>query len=166
MTKPLLLLDVDGVLNAMGPGDGGEMHTIQVDGFPFRYSIDTGDRLRKLAETFQLIWATAWEDDANKFLCPLWQMDDLPVIKFAVRYDAGMTWKLRNVQEFVKNQPCAWIDDDFHSDAYIWAEIRGEEEEIPTKLVHTNPAFGLTTDMVFNLLLWGSQLRHTQSLEN
>jgi hypothetical protein len=65
ITKPLLLLDVDGVLCPIGSGPGETMRRLVVDEFPFVFSERLPARLATLSERFILVWATSWEHAAN-----------------------------------------------------------------------------------------------------
>ena len=72
--RPLLLLDVDGVLNPLGvreaPGfipfvvdDPGAVGTV-----PVLLSPEHGRWLTSLADEYQLVWATSWEGDADRLI--------------------------------------------------------------------------------------------------
>ncbi|MGH2982878.1 MAG: hypothetical protein ACRDK5_01270, partial [Solirubrobacterales bacterium] len=76
-TKPILAVDIDGVISLFGfegskkpggPSEGapGEYHLI--DGMLHCISMETGDQLNRLAKTYELIWASGWEDRANDHL--------------------------------------------------------------------------------------------------
>jgi hypothetical protein len=82
---PLLLLDVDGVLNpfaAPACPPGYTEHEFFPGEEPVRLGRAHGPWLQELATRFQIVWATAWGADANRFLAPLLQIPDLPVIRF------------------------------------------------------------------------------------
>src|ERR687895_2533392 len=69
--KPILFVDVDGVISLFGfaPGTGelpGPLHWI--DGIAHCIPGDVGQRLVTLAERFGLVWATGWEERANDHL--------------------------------------------------------------------------------------------------
>jgi hypothetical protein len=138
--KPLLLLDVDGVLCPIGPGPGEPMCTLLVDEFPVTFSEQLPSRLANLSRRFTLVWATAWEHDANRSLAPVLGLPELPLILFAGRSSRpGRTWKLAAVRRFVGDRPTAWVDDEFGLDAHAWAKRR----PAPTLLLDINPARGL-----------------------
>ncbi|MFF3597047.1 HAD domain-containing protein [Kitasatospora indigofera] len=65
MPKPLLFLDVDGVLNpaAPHPDAGFEAHALL--GYRVLLSARHADWLRELAGGYQLVWATTWEEEAT-----------------------------------------------------------------------------------------------------
>lgn len=84
--RPLVLLDVDGVLNALAlqPGPAWEHHTCQNWNGSYRVRLNPshGPMLLKLAEETgaELVWATTWCDDANKQIGPKVGLPELPVI--------------------------------------------------------------------------------------
>lgn len=141
MTKPLLLIDVDGVLCpnfSAGPLPGFER--FDTGGADVWLWKQHGDWLNHLATWFDLVWATTWEQDAAEILAPALSLPlDMPVIEFTSGA-ARRTWKLTDIEEFVGDRPFAWIDDDIGPDAELWAEMR----DAPTLLVHADPAVGMT----------------------
>jgi hypothetical protein len=85
---PLLLLDVDGVLNpfaAPACPPGYAEHEFFPGEDPVRLCAAHGPWLRELATRFQIAWATAWGTNANRLLAPLLQIPDLPVIQGLVK---------------------------------------------------------------------------------
>ena len=78
--KPLLFVDVDGVISLFGfaPSQDeapGPFHW--VDGIAHCIPADAGSRLARLAERFELVWATGWEEKANEYL-PLHPQAPIP----------------------------------------------------------------------------------------
>jgi len=156
--RPILAVDVDGVISLFGfeerpegPGIRFEM----VDGVPHCISLVAGDRLRRLGEWFELLWATGWEDKANFYLPNLLGIPELPHISFdgAARFGSAH-WKLGPLDEYGQGRPLAWIDDSFDESCYEWAEKRSE----PTLLVPTEPHLGLEEAHVAALEFWAGQL--------
>jgi hypothetical protein len=141
MTRPYLLIDVDGVLNPFGLDarpDGFIRHELM--GYEVWLCLRHGRWLNELARWFDLVWATTWQHNASKLIAPILQLPgDLPVIEFG--QGAGdETWKLHDVERFVGDRPLAWIDDDLWGDAFAWADGRGAQ----TLLVRTSPTVGFT----------------------
>jgi hypothetical protein len=68
--KPLLLLDVDGVISLFGfpPDNRPAGAFLTVDGIPHFLSGTVGEHLRTLAGDFDLVWCTGWEERANDYL--------------------------------------------------------------------------------------------------
>ena len=83
MPRPVLLLDVDGVLNPHGTVKCPKGFT-EYDLFPgeepVRLSPAHGEWINELQQVFDIAWATAWNDDANRLLAPLLGIAALPVV--------------------------------------------------------------------------------------
>src|SRR5438105_6537409 len=96
--RPLLFVDVDGVISVFGfPSDRpppGGFHSI--DGIVHCISDQASERLARLSNRFELVWATGWEEKANEYLPHLLNLDgDLPVLTFDGRAEFGTApWKL------------------------------------------------------------------------
>lgn len=144
---PLLLLDVDGVLFPMG----GRADAAQaaVPGHPhLRYGVKTRGRLARLSCAFRLVWATSWEHEANAVVAPLFGLPPLPVIVFEDKARLGESWKLPAIRAFVRDRPCAYVDDDIGRDALSWMRERDE----PTLVLPVRGDRGLGADDVEELL--------------
>ena len=152
--QPLLLLDVDGVLSPF-EGTAFEMRRVNPEGFervdlPEDFVEDfiwmsraNAARLRRLAEAFEVVWATGWGHRANAVIGPFHELDHLDVIELT--FSGDVTWKLSSVSAYVGSErPCVWIDDDLGDDAERWAETRRG----PTLLIRCEPHIGLTDEMV------------------
>jgi hypothetical protein len=158
MSRPILAVDVDGVISLFGfddPPAKGEARFELVDGMVHCISLVAGERLKRLGEHYELIWATGWEEKANYYLPSILGMAELPFLSFdgAARFGSAH-WKLGPLDEYTKGRPAAWIDDSFDESCYEWA--RGREE--PTLLVPTEPAIGLEEVQVEALTAWARSL--------
>jgi hypothetical protein len=154
VSRPILAVDVDGVISLFGaesPPDRSHTRFELVDGVPHLISLPTGDRLQRLSEHFELVWASGWEDKANFYLPPLLGLPDLPHVTFDGAARAGAAhWKLGPLEEFAAGRPLAWIDDNFDESCFEWAEGR----EQPTLLVPTETHLGLEEAHVGALEAW------------
>jgi hypothetical protein len=158
--RPILFIDVDGVISLFGfapEADSlpGPLHWI--DGVAHCIPDYVGTRLVSLAESFELVWATGWEERANEHLPYLLRLPfgDLPTLSFDGRAVFGSAhWKVDAIDEYAGDRPAAWVDDNLDEVCIEWAEYR----RAPTLLVETNPAEGLTDEHVKRLLGWAAGL--------
>jgi hypothetical protein len=145
---PILFVDVDGVISLFGfePGDPpGNFH--QIDGIVHCIGREAGRRLTRLAERFELVWATGWEDKANDYLPRLLALEanNLPFLTFGEQAVFGTAhWKVDAINEYAGNRPAAWIDDNLDERCIAWAERR----PAPTLLVETQAPVGITDEDV------------------
>jgi hypothetical protein len=157
---PILFLDVDGVISLFGFAASAEqlpgpLHWI--DGIAHFIPEDVGERLVRLAESFELVWATGWEERANEHLPFILGLPfrDLPYLTFDGRAVFGSAhWKLEAIDAYAADRPAAWIDDNIDDECMAWAAGRSA----PTVIVKTDPAVGLTDEHVEELLRWADGL--------
>jgi hypothetical protein len=156
--RPVLAVDVDGVISLFGfegPLDqaGGRFHLI--DGVAHCISDVAGAQLKRLAEVYELIWATGWEDRANDHLPLLLGLEgDLPSLRFDGRARFGTAhWKLEAIAEYAGDRPLAWVDDSLDPSCYHWAD----ERRAPTLLVPTESDIGITEAHTERLLAWARE---------
>jgi len=158
--KPVLFVDVDGVISLFGFDPSpesvpGPFHW--VDGVIHCIPSSIGDRLVRLSERFQLVWATGWEERANEHLPHILQLPfgELPCLTFGGRAVFGSShWKLDALTAYAGDRPAAWIDDNIDRACRSWAKDRG----VPTLLVPTEPAVGMTDEHVDQLLRWADSV--------
>jgi hypothetical protein len=156
--KPLLLVDVDGVISLFGfqgnrPPEGS-FHWI--DGIPHFLSARAGEHLLELWPLFELVWASGWEEKANEYLPHLLGLPGpLPHLSFEHAVgSSGAHWKLDAIDRYCGSRPLAWVDDSFNDACHEWAAAR----EAPTLLVRTQPESGLTQHEARHLQLWARTL--------
>ena len=133
----------------------GPLHWI--DGVAHCIPEANGDRLVTLAEHFELVWATGWEERANDHLPYLLKLPfrDLPCLTFDGRAVFGSAhWKVDAIDEYAADRPAAWVDDNLNEACHRWAE----ERAAPTLLVETSPPVGLTDEHVSELVRWADGL--------
>ncbi len=152
--KPVLAVDVDGVISVFGfenPADApGDFHLI--DGMAHCIPPGVGPRLCRLADHYDLVWATGWEDRANEHLPALLGLPGkLPYLTFAGAARFGTShWKLDAIGRYAGARPLAWVDDCIDESGRRWAGSR----EAPTLLVPVEPARGLEEPHVEALIRW------------
>jgi hypothetical protein len=155
---PLLFVDVDGVLSVFGfATDGpapGSFHS--VDGMPHCLVHGCGERLNRLSRSYDLVWATGWEERANEHLPHLLGLAvRYPTLSFDHQPEWGSAhWKLSAIERYAGDRPAAWIDDNFNEACRFWAN----ERQAPTLLVPTRPEIGITDDHVARLEAWANRL--------
>jgi hypothetical protein len=179
--RPLLLVDIDGVISLFGrpPGsqerlaaDGshldGSFHSIE--GIPHFLSSTAAAHLLSLAPLFELVWASGWEERANEHLPHLLGLPEpLPFLRFPRDEDVAGAggrrgaagpqttlahWKLQSIDSYAGERPLAWIDDAFNPACHDWAAGRAAA----TLLVQTEPEHGLTWREARLLEQWAQEL--------
>jgi Swiss Army Knife RNA repair-like protein len=158
-SKPILFLDVDGVISVFGFSPDiaefpGPIHWI--DGVAHCIPDEGGERLMRLWDRFDLVWATGWEEKANDYLPFILRLPGpLPVLTFDGRAVFGSAhWKLDAIEAYARGRPAAWIDDNVDEECHAWAERREE----PTLIVQTLSPVGITDEHVDELLAWADEL--------
>lgn len=143
--RPLLLLDVDGVLNPLGGKQPQGFDHYDFLGYDVYLSQQHGKWLNDLTDFCDLTWATTWEDDANHLIGPAIGLPKLPVIHFEHASLQDMTYKLKDVSKYVgEDRAVIWLDDDLFTDAFQWAKKRPGA----TLLIRQNPKVGLTEESI------------------
>jgi hypothetical protein len=161
--KPLLYVDIDGVLNLTSPRDPRRFVERTVGAATVLISPEHGDWLRELSDHYQLVWATAWEHHANERMSPLLGLPDLPVVEISSyrRQDGDPRCRVIELLTMRKwapilrhadGRPFAWVDD------VIPTRIR--YQAWPYRgilLVPVDPRDGLTRRHVERLLAWAQR---------
>lgn len=147
--SPLLFLDVDGPVLPFGGGSAEEPWDDVVDSQLARLSRTTG--LRLLALPCRLVWATAWEEDANTEIAPRIGLGELPVVIWPdfsderAREDTwlGLHWKTRTLVHWAAGRDFAWVDDEITDADREWVA----EHHTGRALLHrVDSTSGLTDD--------------------
>lgn len=164
MNKPLLGLDIDGVLNAFGdPFELPEHTELYVGGYWVLLNIDEQSKwITELQDHFDIVWATMWTHRANEYIAPILNVGPFPVIdhddipdtvdESTLRKIDG--FKIATITPYIGDRPFAWIDDDISEIAHQWAS----ERNAPTKLVRPDPMLGMQRKHVDQLIKWAEGL--------
>jgi hypothetical protein len=164
--RPLLMVDIDGVISLFGFDRSGvgpharpdvTFHTI--DGIPHFLSRSAATHLLSLAEQFDLVWCSGWEEKAEEYLPHLLDLPaGLPFLRLQRSQGAGRSinghWKLDAIDTYAGTRALAWIDDALNSACHAWAATR----LAPTLLVETDPAVGLSSAEAELLTEWAQTL--------
>jgi len=155
--KPLLLVDIDGVISLFGGNLGsqaGSFHSIE--GIPHFLSSAAAAHLLDLTGHFEPVWCSGWEEKANEHLPHLLGLPaGMPFLRFDRSVGrANAHWKLDAIDAYAGERPLAWIDDAFNRACHDWADARAA----PTLLVATLAEHGLTTRERALLLAWAREL--------
>lgn len=161
--KPLLMVDIDGVLSLFGVSiladadprlAEGSFHSIE--GIPHFLSATAAAHLLELRSLFELVWASGWEERANDHLPHLLGMPaGLPFLRFSRSVGrSNAHWKLDAIEAHAAGRALAWVDDALNDECHAWAHGRSA----PTLLVQTEPERGLTDREARLLGDWALQL--------
>jgi hypothetical protein len=164
MTRPLLLIDVDGVISLFGfdPGRPPDGTFRFVDGIAHFLSAEAAQHLAELCRWYEPAWCTGWEEKANEYLPEaLGLPGPWPYLELGSLDDDGRRhWKLDAIERYAGEvRPLAWIDDAHDEHCRAWAASRPG----PTLLIGTDPAVGLTADQANELVRWAQALAATEN---
>jgi len=156
-TKPLLFVDIDGVLSLFGfcPQQvPARSSWHQVDGIVHLLSHEAAEHLQALDSHYEIVWCSGWKDRANDHLPHVLRVGPYPHLVFGPGPSEIGHWKLQAVIDHAGERPLAWIDDDLNDAVRVWAR----ERAAPTLLVETAPSSGLTTALAERLRAFAQTL--------
>lgn len=155
--RPILLLDVDGVLNVYGvdecPAGFAEFELFPEDEEPVRLCLAHGEWIRQLGERFEVVWASGWGAHAPRLLGPILGVDDFSFVPMPeIPFDPAE--KVPAIAAVVGDRPAAWLDDIVTPEARAWARDRA----VPTLLVEVDYRTGLERHHVDEVISWCDRL--------
>lgn len=174
MVKPLLFIDVDGVLNpdSVSSGrrpDGYMTHRMRPTGWEMprkalRVWLNPSHGGWLMDLPFELVWGTTWEDEANEWIGPHLGLLELPVVHFENKLGRrvnGVHWKTSDLVKYADGRPFAWLDDEISARD---GEYVREHHSGPSALIQVAPLVGLTEDHLLRLRSWHAQLDNIEKL--
>lgn len=139
--KPIWLLDVDGVMNAVqmpgkvptGPGMWTEWEMTSANGFGITWSPQLVKRMNDLvvADKVEIVWLTTWWDNIEDLPFPDWH--GFRVANTREEYLSHVSWwKLPVVQRlYSPDQKMVWTDDDIDYDREAVDWLTGKHNILP-----------------------------------
>lgn len=173
-TRPVVALDVDGVLNAfrMDPLQPGwsrfdvEMRAENIPDSPSAYGPETitvtlnpalhGPWIAALRQQADVVWATTWEQAANDLIAPLLGIEPLPVGISATKQPPtskhlsprdSTAWKGEALSAAFPDRALVWVDDQ----NLVYADALDVQEKL---VIDPDPWLGLTPAQMEQVETW------------
>lgn len=172
--RPLLLIDVDNVLNVSPgprrPNADWQVHKAQGPcgaEYTLHLNPEHGRWLTGLAELFELTWCTTWWRVANERIAPLVGLPDLPAVELPDVWSnvpLNFSAKTPHVRRYAQGRALAWIDDDIDDrDAEALTRLKpddrshlpGTQRCASALTLNVEPDIGLTESHIERLRAWG-----------
>ena len=152
MGSPVVLIDVDGVLNPLKRGPGYQRYKCRPDGVTYKVWLNPahGPMLCALAEETgaELCWASFWRNVANDWIAPRVGLPPIPHVPIPRHpQDCELSlgaWKAQHVAEWAGDAPFVWFEDEPDAPGSLAAET-GLPEHL---LVAVDPVIGLTEEHI------------------
>ncbi|MFC8447615.1 hypothetical protein [Kitasatospora sp. NPDC057223] len=173
MTRPLLLIDIDGPLNPYAAKPtrrpaGYTTHRMTPDSWTARHggrakplrvwlNHDHGAQLQALP--YDLVWCTTWMAEANEWIAPhlgLPKLPHVPLPELWAKRSDGTYFKTWDVVRWAQGRPFAWIDDEIGA---ADREYVAGVHDAPALLHHVDPRIGLTSADFATLAKWAGELK-------
>jgi hypothetical protein len=163
--KPLILVDVDGVLNPARPNAlGYRRHWVFPVGVAHRLLLNPshGQVLTELAGATgaDLVWASYWRHRANTWIAPRVGLPSLRFVPIPARWRSRIRsspgcWKAYHVAAWIGQTPFVWLEDDPN----VADCLAGQPGLGPHLVIKVDPAIGLTHYHVEQAQAWLDSLR-------
>jgi hypothetical protein len=177
--KPVLALDVDGVLNAFAPirphvtrQIGGRTVKGVFQPYTLRFDNEVVDMIEALQEHFDICWFTMWNERANDQIAPalgidtfpVWQADhnkgwDTALDRGTEQWNIHRLWYAKTplLPEYAQGRPTAWCDDDHSGADVLWL---AKQDDAPEHfyLHQTDAGHGIQWSDVADLIQWADDL--------
>ena len=156
--RPVLLLDIDGVINVFQCSSARE---VEVAPYLPALKLLPGleDWLQRLDQAYHLVWCSTWGSLVNRDAAQAWGLAPRPLIEPTPEEAPLREWKARAVERTVGEWPgaVAWVEDGFTPEARAWATSRLARGQ-RTWLVDVSET-GLTEEITEYLLQWAGLLK-------
>jgi hypothetical protein len=163
--KPLILLDVDGVINFIGRPGGNALANNKAANiatsdkrvFRIQWSTILIDEINRWSTVAEIRWLTTWDEDARKCLAPVLGINEFPLARDPLRKLEKWDAAYENVVDS-PDRKLIWIDDDmsyFKMMARRSSNMKHVLERGNVAFVEPDIQTGLTKDdidMINNLL--------------
>lgn len=169
--KPLLLLDIDGVLNVFANSRG--FRRVEIGGYTIHLNPEHVEIVQAFEEKFDVVWSTMWQAQARSDFAPEagfghawrhidfdahWNDVELMEQVLAQTRNAGARLFDQSVGNYkhpgfvatVADRAAVIVDDDLELWQHDWALQRSLD--IPTALVQPDPFVGLTREHAETIL--------------
>ena len=156
VSKPVILLDVDGPLNPWsapnGLPRGFREHFMRPRGWemgkPLKVRLRASDGFRLSTLGCDIIWATTWEDEANEWIGPHIGLPKLPFIDWIDKdyfNPEHLYWKTKRVVSWMNENrpgiPFIWLDDEVRRPDRDYIE---KNAATGSKILIISPRIGIT----------------------
>ncbi|GAB3169633.1 hypothetical protein GCM10027059_34880 [Myceligenerans halotolerans] len=154
----MLFLDVDGAVLPLGGGAG----VVAVDdpagwrsgSNPRLATVRRGLGARLLGLGCELVWATAWGEDANEVIAPVLALPRLAVVDFDepdLPVPAALHWKAQPLVRYAEGRPLVWLDDEIRDFDRQWIEAAHPGRAL---LRRVHPTAGITEEDLEVVAAW------------